>query len=288
MNEKNFFVSGVAPPMTDDEPALWLAFHGDKLLVYPEPPSVRVPALADFSDLGLRTVRSHYLGELAGARCYAVELAENTSPPKGMVFQGLRQVAALVDEDLFSLAGRALQILEWDKAHQFCGRCGTPLDESQTERAKECPVCGLLHFPRLSPAIIVLIHRNHELLLARSRHFPSGMYSVIAGFVEPGETLEQAVAREVHEEVGLVVKNIRYFGSQPWPFPHSLMIGFTAAYAGGEIVLNDDEIEEAGWYQIDRLPPLPSKISISRRLIDWFLAKEEKSRRMSGRKRQRE
>jgi len=114
------------------------------------------------------------------------------------------------------------------------------------------------------------------LLLARARRFPTAMYSVLAGFVEPGESLEETVAREVKEEVGLLLKDIRYFGSQPWPFPHSLMIGFTATYAGGEITLDDDEIVDAGWYTVDQLPPLPGKISIARKLIDWFIEKHKR------------
>jgi NAD+ diphosphatase len=191
-----------------------------------------------------------------------------------MAFEGLRQVYGRLDEDLFWLATRAVQIVDWDRTHQFCGRCGAPMEAKATERAKLCPRCGLHHFPRLAPAIIVLVERGHALLLARSRHFTKGMYSVIAGFVEPGETLEEAVAREVREEIGISIKEIRYFGSQPWPFPHSLMIGFTATYAGGEIVLDDPEIEDAAWFTRDNLPPLPGKISIARKLIDWFLEKQ--------------
>ncbi len=154
-----------------------------------------------------------------------------------------------------------------------------------TERAKECPQCGLLAFPRLSPAVIVLVQRQGELLLARPYHFTPGMYSVIAGFVEPGETLEEAVVREVREEVGIAIKDIRYFRSQPWPFPHSLMIGFTATYAGGEISLDDTEIEDAGWFRPDNLPTLPGKISIARTLIDWFLAKQDKWKEGNRKKR---
>ena len=145
-----------------------------------------------------------------------------------------------------------------------------------TERAKECPQCGRLHFPRLAPAIIVLVERGHEMLLARARRFPTVMYSTLAGFVEPGETLEEAVVREVKEESGITVKDIRYFGSQPWPFPHSLMIGFTAVYESGEITLGDEENIDAGWFSADNLPPLPGKISIARKLIDWFLEKQGK------------
>jgi len=148
------------------------------------------------------------------------------------------------------------------------------IENEKTERAKECPQCGLLHFPRLAPAIIVLVERDQEFLLARSRHFLPGMYSVLAGFVEPGESLEEAVVREVKEEVGVDIKDIKYFGSQPWPFPHSLMIGFTATYAGGEISLNDSEIEDAGWFTVNNLPRIPGKISIARKLIDGYLAKQ--------------
>jgi len=165
-----------------------------------------------------------------------------------------------------------VQIVNWDHTHQFCGQCGTPTVYRTAERARECPSCGLLSFPRVSPAIIVLVERGRQFLLARNHRFPPGRYSIIAGFVEPGETLEQAVAREIREEVGIQVSQIRYFGSQPWPFPHSLMVGFTAQYAGGEIHIDPAELEDAGWFTPDKLPDLPDRISISRRLIDWFLA----------------
>jgi NAD+ diphosphatase len=194
-----------------------------------------------------------------------------------MTFEGLRQVYGLLDEDLFWIAARAVQIVDWDRTHQFCGRCGLPLKIKTTDRAKECFQCGLLHFPRLAPAIIVLVERGDKLLLARSRHFMPGMYSVLAGFVEPGEPLEEAVVREVREEVGIEIKDIKYFGSQPWPFPHSLMIGFTATYASGEISPDDSEIEDAGWFTVDNLPRIPGKISIARKLIDWFMEKQGES-----------
>ena len=274
MEKKGTFISNIVPPQEQTEPAWWFAFQGDQLLVQPKASALNIPCLVDFEEMGLTGVRKHYLGQLAGRHSYAVELDEGIAPPTGMDFQGLRQVYGLVDEDVFALAGRALQIVEWDKTNQYCGRCGNQMVMSQAERAKECPQCGLLVFPRLSPAIIVLVQRHHELLLARPYHFPPGLYSVIAGFVEPGETLEEAVVREVREEVDLAIKDIRYFGSQPWPFPHSLMIGFTATYAGGEISIDDTEIEDAGWFRADSLPTLPGKISIARKLIDWFLVKQ--------------
>jgi NAD+ diphosphatase len=263
---------------------LWFAFQGDKLLVHLKAASVGIPSVVEFKALGLTALSQHYLGQLDGRHCYAVELAAGVTSPEGMSFEGLRQVFGCVDEDLFRLAGRAMQIVEWDRTHRFCSRCGTRVGTKRAERAKECPRCGMLHFPRLAPAIIVLIERGQELLLARSRHFPPGRYSVLAGFVEPGETLEEAVVREVKEEVGLDVEDIRYFGSQPWPFPHSLMIGFTAAYAGGEISIDDMEIEDAGWFTADNLPDISGKISIARSLIDWFLVKQggEGGGRFSG------
>jgi len=274
MTDNRKFVSGIVPPEVRSESAWWFVFQESKLLVDEGLSGVNLPCLIHITELGLAPLREHYLGRLNHRPCYAVEVTEGTLPPAGMTFEGLRQVYGRLDEDLFWIAARAVQVIDWDRTHQFCGRCGVPLRTKTAERAKECPQCGLLHFPRLAPAIIVLVERGNELLLARSRHFMPGMYSVLAGFVEPGESLEEAVVREVKEEVGVEIKNIKYFGSQPWPFPHSLMVGFTATYASGEISLNDEEIEDAGWFTIDDLPRIPGKISIARKLIDGFLAKQ--------------
>lgn len=165
-----------------------------------------------------------------------------------------------------------MQLVEWERTHRFCGRCATPTEPAMGERARRCPTCGLLAFPRLAPAIITLIERDDgRALLARGRTFPIPMYSCIAGFVEPGETLEQAVHREVREEVGVALDNVRYWASQPWPFPHSLMLGFTAEWAGGEIVIDEAEIVDAKWFSADDLPPIPPGISIARRLIDDWI-----------------
>jgi len=268
------FIPGLVPPPERIGLAWWFIFQENKLLVSQKPESLTLPFLTDLNELGLIVIRQHYLGQFGNHQCYTGEVAEGTTPPTGMPFEGLRQVYGRLDETLFWIAARAVQIIDWDRTHRFCGRCGIELKMKTTERAKECPQCGLLHFPRLAPAIIVLVERGNELLLARSRHFLPGMYSVLAGFVEPGESLEEAVVREVKEEVGVDVKDIKYFGSQPWPFPHSLMIGFTATYAGGQISLDDSEIEEAGWFTADNLPRIPGKISIARKLIDGFLAKQ--------------
>ena len=174
----------------------------------------------------------------------------------------------MLDDAHFALAGRALQILDWDRTHQFCGRCGTPTEAKREERSRICPKCRLSAYPRVAPATMMLVRRDDELLLGRSPHFPPGMYSALAGFVEPGESLEQCVAREVAEEVGVRVRNIRYFASQSWPFPHSLMIAFVCEWRDGELKRQDAEIEDAKWFEVLQLPKLPSRISIARRLID--------------------
>jgi NAD+ diphosphatase len=216
-------------------------------------------------------VRSQFLGTLDNQPCYSAELPKDTIVPKGMTLLGLRQLYATLDEDLFALSGRAIQIMEWDRTHQYCGCCATLTTQLPHERAKRCPNCRLVNYPRLSPAVIVLISRGEELLLARASRFPAGMYGLIAGFVEPGESLEETIVREVREEVGIEIEDIRYFGSQPWPFPNSLMIGFTATYASGDIVIEPQELVEAGWFSKHNLPQIPPKLSIARKLIDSFV-----------------
>ncbi len=184
----------------------------------------------------------------------------------------LRALLMQLDEEAGALAGRAAQILHWDETHRFCGRCGASTARSATERSRVCPSCGLTAYPRVSPAVIVLVRRGERALLARAGNFPRPFFSTLAGFVEAGETLEETVQREIREEVGVEVENVRYFGSQPWPFPHSLMIGFTAEHAGGEIRVDGVEIAEAAFFAPDALPALPPRISIARRLIDGWLA----------------
>ena len=175
-----------------------------------------------------------------------------------------------LDEEVFSVAGRVFQCLDWDRTHQYCGRCGGHTEPRLDELARSCPACGLISYPEVTPAVIVAVIRGEEILLARSRRFQGSFFSVLAGFVEAGETFEECVKREVMEEVAIAVDNIRYFGSQPWPFPHSLMVGFTAEYAGGEISIDDKEISEAGWFTAEALPEVPRTGTIARRLIDWF------------------
>ena len=219
--------------------------------------------------LGSSAARTLYLGRLAGVDCWAAELPkEAPAPAEGHSWEGLRTLFSVLDDAQFALAGRALQLIDWDRTHQFCGRCGAPTEAKRDERARICPACRLTAYPRVAPATMMLVRRGRELLLGRSPHFPPGMYSALAGFVEPGESLEQCVAREIAEEVGVRVNNIRYFASQSWPFPHSLMIAFICDWVSGEIRPQEAEIEAANWFEVLQLPKLPSKISIARRLID--------------------
>ena len=175
----------------------------------------------------------------------------------------------------FEYASRAIQLQQWQRSHLFCSRCGAHTVRHAKEYAMVCPACNYSQYPRLQPCVIVAITRHDgstpSILLARSPRFPIPMFSLIAGFVEVGETLENAVAREVFEEVGIDIKNIRYMGSQPWPFPSNLMIGFQAEYAGGDLVLQEDEIAEAAFYPFAQLPLLPPSGSIANRMIDQII-----------------
>ena len=251
----------------------WFVFRGDKLLVREEKVSALIPSYSDLDELKHSFLRTHFLGKLNGIACYLGEVDENLPGIEGMTFLELRPLLGLLDEEVFSVAGRAFQILHWDRTHQFCGRCGGRTQPKGDERAKICSRCGLVNFPEVSPAIIVAVVRGSEILLGRSRKFKTDFYSVLAGFVEPGETFEQCVRREVGEEVGIDVENIHYFASQPWPFPNTLMVGFTADHAGGEIHTDKVELLDAGWFKAAELPAIPRTGTIARRLIDWFIEK---------------
>jgi len=266
------FIPGIAPPAVQSEPAWWFAFVGNKLLVRLEGTVSQIPNLISLADIGLVPLRTQFLGTLDNQPCYSAELPKDAITPDGMALRGLPELYGTLDEDLFVLSGRAIQIVDWDRTHQYCAHCATPTTQLPHERAKRCPNCGLVNYPRLSPAVIVLISRGEELLLARAPRFPAGMYGLIAGFVEPGESLEETVVREVREEVGIEVKDIRYFGSQPWPFPNSLMIGFTATYASGDVAIEPEELADAAWFSKHNLPQIPPKVSIARKLIDWFVS----------------
>lgn len=271
------FMSKITPPDVLDAPALWFIYHKGELLLHKDNATQPIPELLDIAELNMDILFQQYLGEWQQKHCFCLEIKsiENFSQQnlsQDYHWQPLRQAALnILSQELFHLAGRALQILQWDKNHQFCGHCGTPLSYSLVDRAKICERCNLSHYPRICPCMIVLIKRGKEILLARSPHFLPNVYSALAGFMEPGESVEEAVHREVNEEVGIKIKNLQYRFSQPWPFSDSLMLGFTAEHLAGEIEIDGVEIEDAGWFTLENLPALPSSISIAKKLIELFI-----------------
>ncbi|MBI5721374.1 MAG: NAD(+) diphosphatase [Burkholderiales bacterium] len=263
------FIPAVQPPASASESAWCFAFvEGQILLPQDEGATFAPQPRAELEPLLSLQQRRHYLGRLEGIDCWALALSE---PPAGWRRSPLRAAMMQFSEPLMGLAGRAAQVLEWDRAHRHCGVCGTATELQAGERARRCPACGHTAYPRVSPAMMVLVWRQGggtgELLLARSPQYVPGVYSALAGFVEAGESLEECVHREVAEEVGVRVTDLRYYGSQSWPFPHSLMVAYTAKWVEGEIVPQAAEIEDARWYALDALPKIPPRFSISGHLI---------------------
>ena len=265
------FKSDYTPPATEPAQSLWFIFHEGRLLIRAGGEGQLIPRTLDLAKFGISPIHKQYLGTLDGIPCFAAELTNKHSVSNGFAFEGLRRLFGWMEDEFIWVAGRANQLVDWNQSHRFCGKCGHATENKHDERAKICPQCSLINYPRVSPAIIVAVIKDRQILLGSNRRFKGGFYSVLAGFAEPGESLEECVAREVKEEVDIAVKNIRYFGSQPWPFPNSLMVGFIADYAGGRINVNKSEITEAAWYSARNLPPIPPKISIARQLIDWFV-----------------
>ena len=252
------FISLLLP---HDHPApCSLVFSGDAVLVHE-------------ADLSLPDVR--YAGEIAGpllpvglldGHYYQTGwVGPGYQPPPGLVFRRLRSLFGALDDDLVAVAGRGYQIAEWARTHRYCGACGTPTVHVEGERCARCPACGHSAYPRISPAMMVLIRNGDAILLARHTNSPTRFFTALAGFLEAGESIEDAVHREVFEEVGLKVRNVQYFGSQPWPFPHSLMIAFTADYVSGSIRIDESEIAEAAWFgpedPFPNVPPLGLSIA---------------------------
>lgn len=252
-----------------------LLFYNDELLVKELDDSIRLPSLQDISSLPLATTAVQYNGSLQGNNYYAANLCDKSLFAE-FSFKKLRQLSGYLAEDCLEMSYRAFHIINWLKLNKFCGCCGTRTQVMWhlQEIAVQCPACGHIVYPRISPAIIVAVIKENQILLARASRFPPGRYSVIAGFVEPGETLENCVKRELREEVGIEVDHITYFGNQPWPFPDSLMIAFTAEYVSGEITVDNDEIVTADWFSAANLPNIPPKGSIARQLIEWFREKQ--------------
>ena len=271
------FIPSICLPAPNLQPTLWFIFQNDEILLDVRSNIIKIPEMLDDSTLNFEIKQKICIGKYGNFHCFAVQVHNATTPlPPGMEFRPIRQsFFALNDENIFLIASRAMEILYWDRRTQFCGCCGERTQFSDVEPAKVCMACKALFFPQISPAVLALIWRDDEILLGRSPHFLPGVYSILAGFVEPGETIEQCLVREVREEVNITIKNIQYFSSQAWPFPNMLMIGFVSEYDSGEIQVNADELEDAQWFSIRDLPTLPNPLSLSRRMIEEHVASKK-------------
>jgi NAD+ diphosphatase len=264
------FTAGRKPLGIRDLSPMWFVVDCGRVLVRQGGAGSAFLLPEDLQSLDLDVSQGLFLGETERHACMLAH-GDSTAPvPGGLEWVELRSLFSILEEELFWLAGRANHLAAWELAHRHCGACGAGLSLKEDEWAKVCPSCGQTYYPQISPAVIAAVIDGDRILLARNRHYRYPFFSVLAGFVEPGEGLEVAVHREILEEVGITVKNLRYFGSQPWPFPNSLMIGFVADYAGGELRIDPSEILEAAWFTRDTMPEIPTSISIARRLIDAF------------------
>jgi NAD+ diphosphatase len=276
LNIAQDFIPGISAPPGSDT-SFHIVISDDEILtidgVHPWRPLTR----EELRWSGLDPVEEHCLGLAGSIPIYATEVDPDADNPPGYEFETLWSYLGRVEEAVFKLIGRAKQIVDWHRDHRYCGQCGRETTASPLDRSRKCPDCNQLFYPRLSPSIIVLVTRGEELLLAKNARARGNFYSTLAGFIEPGESVEEAVHREVMEEVGIRVKNLVYFSSQPWPFPNSLMIGFHAEYDSGEFVLQDSEISDARWFHFKELPNRPSPVSISGWLISDYI------RRLEGR-----
>ncbi len=260
-------------PPTPSEYELHIVFQGGQLLSDMRSQTGCLITAQQVHSAGWTELRRQFLGYWHDQPCYVLEI-DAVNPLDPMQYQkgSLYHILGRVDEQLFALAGRASQLLDWERDHRYCGRCGNRMSLDMRERAMRCEPCRVINYPRIAPCVIVLVTRGEELLLARNANFPQPMYSTLAGFIEAGETAEETLRREVREEVGVEVANLRYFQSQSWPFPNQLMLGFIADYAGGEIVCDQVEIADADWFHFSQLPMTPPASSISGQLIQHYIA----------------
>lgn len=255
-----------SPDRDPGGPGVWVVLQGGELLVT----EGAQPALPEGPLAPATGSEPVYIGRYRGRPCRALRLSREAALPAGLRGESLLAPEPALDLVLLSLAGTAGQILHWLQNSHHCARCGGALAPMPGEWGRRCEGCGYAHFPHIHPCIIVLVRRGSELLLTRKAEWPAGRYSLVAGFVDLGECLEETVHREVLEETGVRVTNLRYLGSQCWPFPSQLMAGYVADYAGGELQVDHKELEDARWFSIDELPVLPPKRSIARYILDHF------------------
>jgi NAD+ diphosphatase len=262
--EQLLSIDSVSPDQT-----IWVIIQNNELILNKDG---ALPTGQDITSLVAFFIRYFRLGLFNGKEYFCAEINADCIIVSEFTTVPLRKALTLFHPDQYGIGVKAYSVINWDKNHQYCGCCGGPTVHQGNSFERICPSCQVSFFPRISPSIIVLVHKEDHLVMARSPHFPPGVYGLIAGFVEAGESLEEAACREVQEEVGLQIKNLSYFGSQPWPFPDSLMVAFTAEYDSGEIVIDENEIESASWYRYNNLPGRPStSISIAAILLDSFV-----------------
>lgn len=253
----------------------WFIFFEDQLLLNKEKDGkYSIPCNTESPIKPFSQYKIHEISLPNGEKIKAVAIEQPISETDQWIMVGLRASYDFLPLSDYQAAGKASQILYWDMHSRFCPVCSTPM-EQQTPIMKKCPKCGNEMYPPVSTAVIVLIRKGKEILLVRARNFRGTFYGLVAGFLETGETLEQCVQREVLEETGLRVKNIQYFGNQPWPYPSGLMVGFIADYESGEIKLQEDELFAGAFFSKENLPEIPRKLSIARKLIDWWIANEK-------------
>ncbi len=271
-SKKDLFLNTMPADISGDP--FFLVFNADKLLVKKDENCYGIVKFADISDLmdEVRPCGIHFIGNDNGTGhyCSSAQASFKIEKP-GFEFCDLRSLMTSLDQRQFEFACTASQILYWDRTTKFCGECGSETRHSLAERAKTCVRCKRVFYPAITPAIIVAVMKEERMLLAHNKNFAEGVYSLVAGFVEPGESLEECVRREVLEETGIRASDVKYFKSQPWPFPSSMMIGFTAVYESGEIKPDGEEITHAGWFGRDGLPLLPRQGSLSRKIIDTLM-----------------
>lgn len=271
------FVPSLVVPSDYDGEITWFVFRGHDLIVRdPDDGAfVEIPVARQLSDVGFDPIRSQVLGHFDGRPVCSAEIDVAAELPPGFVAYSLRRLFGRMEQAVFDVAGTAYQVQYWDKTHQVCGACASVLEYRPRSRSKVCTKCQIDYFPKVAPAMIVLVEDGDTLLMARHSRLPPGMYALVAGFLEPGETLEECVAREVMEETGIEVDDIRYFASQPWPFPHQIMVAFFARKSGGELRVDTEELEDARFFHRNALPMLPPPISVARKLIDAWLERKK-------------
>ena len=265
------FVRELGPMPTEFENALWFPFRDSDLIVTEENGEISLLYGPSLDAWGLKPIRSHLIGRIGDAPCLAAEVKPLMMLP-GLKAYNLMELYGTLPEVEYGIAGFAFHIQHWERITRFCSSCGKDLQRKPDSWIKICLDCGLEEFPRITPGVTILIHDDGRIALIRQASWPQEMQGLIVGFVEPGESLEHCVARKAFEDLGVTVHDLHYFGSQPWPFPDQLMIGFLARYADGTLTPNPATIERAAWYPIGRLPKLLPEVSLARTMIDRFVS----------------